>query len=119
VVGEFFDPKTRTVAIYRTKEGTPTTGDPELEAALADVPAEHHAQVKGMLDQLRQSTDVAQLRARSQGMEQMLEAGQVPEDQKPLMEYMVRVMEARVAELEAAGQETPEGTTEAAGQEAE
>ena len=38
-------------------------------------------------------------------MEQAAAGGQVPEEQKPMFEYMIKVMRARVAELEAANKE--------------
>ncbi len=103
VVKEYFDPKTRTVAIYRTKPGTPGGVDPELEAVLASVPAEAHEQIKGMVKQVRQSDDANRLRMMSTMMEQGLAEGQVPQEQRPISEYMLKVVKARLAELDAGG----------------
>jgi len=106
VVKKYFDPKTRTVAIYRTKEGAPTDMDPELAALLADVPQDQHEQVKMMIDQIKQATDPDRLRQRVERMEQMAGSDQAPEEQKAMFEYMVKVLKARLAELEAANEET-------------
>ena len=113
VVNEYFDPKTRTVAIYRTKGGTASEVDAELEAVLANVPPEAHEQIKGMIKQVQQSDDLSRLSGMTQMMEQGLAGGQVPEEQRALSEYMLEVIKARVAELEAAGNETAEQTAEA------
>ncbi len=113
VVKKYFDPKTRTVAIYRTKEGAPSA-DSELEAVLADMPAEAQAHIKKTIERIRQAEDPNQLRSRLEMMEQMLGSGQDPEEQKPVLEYMVKVIKTRMAELEAAGDpksETPQQGT--------
>ena len=105
VVAEYLDPKTRTVAIYRTKGGAAPAGDDELTAALADVPPEVHGQIRAMIKQIETTDDVDMLQQRSQGMEQM--ADRVPPDQKAVFDYTLKVMKARLAELEAA-----EGTSD-------
>ena len=106
VVKEYLDPKIRTVAIYRTKEGAASDTDPELEALLAGLPAEAAPQIKAAIRQIREATDLGQLRMRLQGMEQGLASGQIPEEQKALFEYMLNVLKTRVAELEAGEEET-------------
>jgi hypothetical protein len=113
VVNEYFDPKTRTVAFYRTKEGTTSDVDAELEAVLAGVPPEAHGQIKGMLKQVQQSDDLARLSGMAQMMEQSLTNEQVPEEQRALSEYMLEVIKARVAELEAAGDQATDEAAEA------
>ena len=113
VVNEYFDPKTRTVAIYRTKEGTTSDVDAELEAVLAGIPPEAHQQIKGMLKQVQQSDDLARLSGMAQMMEQNLTGEQVPEEQRALSEYMLEIIRARVAELEAAGDQATEEAAEA------
>ena len=105
VVAEYFDPQTRTVAIYRTKGGTVAAADPELEALLANLPPEAAPQIKGLIKEVRQSEDLANLQQRSQMMEQVSAGGQVPEDQKPIFEFILKTIKARVAELEAAANE--------------
>ena len=106
VLTEYFDPQTRTVAIYRTKEGTPTEEvDPELAALLAELPPEAAPRIKGMIKQLQESEDMKSLQLRLQMMEQAAAGGQVPDEQRPLFDYMIKVIEIRVAELEAAQEE--------------
>ena len=106
VLTEYFDPQTRTVAIYRTKEGTPTEEvDPELAALLAELPPEAAPRIKGMIKQLQESEDMKPLQQRLQMMEQAAAGGQVPDEQRPLFDYMIKVIEIRVAELEAAQEE--------------
>ncbi len=106
VVKKYFDPKTRTVAIYLTKEGTKTDSDPELEAVLASVPPEAVPQIKAMIAQLKQIPDANLLKQRLAVMEPALSSEEVPEEQKALLEYMVKIIKARVAELEAAQKES-------------
>jgi predicted Zn-dependent peptidase len=104
VVKEYLDPKTRTVAMYRTKtkEGGAATdsADPELDKLLASIPPEAHGQIKGGLQKIRASTDLAKLQQQSQMMEQMVSSGKVPEEQAPMMNYMLNAMKSRLAELE-------------------
>lgn len=106
VVKEYLDPKIRTVAIYRTKEGTTSDADPELEALLASLPAEAAPQIKGAIKQIKEATDLGQLRMQVQGMEQGLASGQIPEERKAMFEYVLKVLRTRVAELEAGEEET-------------
>lgn len=106
VVEKYMDAKTRTVAVYRTKEGSGTGADSELQALLAEVPEEGRQQVKSMIEQLEQADDAAMLQQRLQMMEPALESGQVPEEQRAVFEYMIKTMKARVAELEAANKES-------------
>jgi predicted Zn-dependent peptidase len=106
VVAEYFDPKTRTVAIYRTKEGTPTKEDPELAALLANMPPEAVPQVKAMIQQIKKANDLSMLQKQLQMMEQGLSSGQIPEERKAMMEYVIKTMTARAAELEAASKES-------------
>ena len=105
VVKEYFDPKLRTVAIYRTKEGAPSDEDSELAALIATLPPEAQGQVKQMLDQIKRSTDLGQLSKRLQMMEQIAGSPQMPEDQKAMLDYTIKMLKARVAELESAKKE--------------
>lgn len=100
VAKAYCDPKTRTVAIYRTKAGTTKDEDPEFAAAMGKLPPEAQAQVKAGLGRLKQATDGAKIAASVQQMEAMLASGQVPEEQKPVLAVMVKAAKARMAELE-------------------
>ena len=99
VVNEYFDPKTRTVSIYRTKGGTATERDPELEAVLATVPPERLEQTRAMMKRITESNDVNRLSSMLKMMEQGLSEGQIPDDQRPAFEYMLNILRARVAKL--------------------
>lgn len=105
VVKEYFDPKLRTVAIYRTKEGAPSDEDSELAALIAGLPPEAQGQVKQMLDQIKRSTNLDQLSKRLQMMEQIAGSPQMPEDQKAMLDYTIKMLKERMAELEAARKE--------------
>ncbi len=107
ILKTYFDHKTRTVAIYRTKaSASKESEDPELTAALAGVPAEVQGAIKQQLSKIKESKDLAKLQTSLQQMEQMLASGQVPDPQKPVLEMMMKAMKTRVAELEAASKET-------------
>ncbi|MFH1747359.1 MAG: pitrilysin family protein [Planctomycetota bacterium] len=107
VITEYMDIGTRTVAIYRTKGGTTIDeADAELDALLADLPPGAAPQVKAMIKQLKTAEDLDQLTKRLQMMEQAQATGQVPEEQRPLFEYMLKALKARVAELEASKKES-------------
>lgn len=105
MVKAYFDPKTRTVAIYRTKSGGSKDEDPELTAALAGMPAEMQGAMKMQLSQIKESNDLERLQNGIQRMEQAVSSGQVQEDQKGLMNVMMKAMKSRLAELEAAKKE--------------
>jgi predicted Zn-dependent peptidase len=106
LVGEYLDPKVRTVAIYRTKEGAEGDVDPELSAILAGLPPEAAGQVKAMIDRIQQAGDLDRLRVQLGSMQQALDSGNMPDEQKSMLEYMIKSIKARVAELEAAEKET-------------
>ncbi len=106
MVKTYFDPKTRTVAIYRTKAGATKDEDPELAAALASVPPEAQGMVKSQLTKIKESTDLEKLQSGVQRLEQAISSGQIPEEQKGVMNVMMKAMKSRVAELEAAKKES-------------
>lgn len=106
MVKTYLEPKTRTVAIYRTKPGASKDADPELSAALASLPAEAQGAVKMQLSKIKESNDLEKLQTGLQRLEQALASGQVPEEQKGLMNVMMKTMKSRVAELEAAKKES-------------
>lgn len=109
VVKDYFDAKTRTVALYRTKV-VPLEEekelDAELEALLATIPPEHHDRVRTMITQVKNSTDLARLQATATAMEQGVASEQLPEDQRAVFAYMLKVLKARVAELQGTDKET-------------
>ena len=108
VIKSYLDPKTRTVAVYRTKAGAASKelDDPELTAALAGVPAEVQAQIKQQLARIKESADPEKLQSGIQRLEQVAAAGQVPEEQKGIMNLMMKAMRSRLTELEGAKKET-------------
>jgi|CXWL01.1.fsa_nt_gi predicted Zn-dependent peptidase len=110
VVKEYMNPKLRTVAIYRTKAkqgGEPeTVEDPELTKLLASAPPEAHEQIKGSLKRIKESKDLEKLKSQSEKMEQMLSSGQVPAEQSGMLNFMLKAMKARIAELEAPTKES-------------
>ena len=106
MVKAYFDPKTRTVAIYRTKAGGSKEEDPDLAAALANLPAEMQGAIKMQLTKIKESTDLEKLQTVIQRMEQAMSSGQVPEEQKGITNVMLKAFKSRVAELEAAKKES-------------
>ena len=107
VVKDYFDPKTRTVAIYRTKVGAPSEGeDPELAAILEKLSPQQRDRTKAMITRIRESTDLDRLKPMLQIMEQGASSDQIPEEQKMMFEYVLKVLSARAAELEAADKES-------------
>ncbi len=106
VIKTYFDPKTRTVAIYRTKPGAAGPDDAELSAALASLPPEAQGMVKAQLAKIKETEDLEKLQQGLQRLEQVLASGAVPDEQKGLMAIMAKAMKSRVAELEAAKKET-------------
>jgi len=106
VIKSYFDPKTRTVCIYKTKPGAAQTEDPELSAALAALPPEAQTAVKMQLNKIKETQDVEKLQGTLQRLDQLLSSGSVPEEQKGLMNIMLKAMKSRLAELETAKKET-------------
>jgi len=108
VLQTYFDPKTRTVGIYRTKEVSPSEEavDPELAALLENVPQDAHAQIKLMLKRVAEEKDVEQLHKQADVMERALASGQVPEQRQPMLTYFVKVIKARLDELGASKKES-------------
>jgi predicted Zn-dependent peptidase len=95
VARAYFAEKNRSVATYRRKAGAAAA---EADAELAKLPAPMQAQARAMAAQIAKETDASRLR---QALEQMgAQAAQVPPQMKPMLEYMVSKIEARLAELE-------------------
>ncbi len=106
MVKTYFDPKTRTVAIYRTKAGGTKDEDPELAAALASMTAEEQGAIKMQLSKIKESTDLEKLRTGIQQMEQVMASGQLPEEKKGVVNLMLKAIKSRVAELETTKKES-------------
>jgi len=101
------------VATYKRKPGAATAGE---DADLAALPAPMRARAKQMAVQVMQATDPAELR---QGLEAMEAQGaQVPPQMKPMLDYMKKKMQVRIAELEAGGAAAPEAPADAAAKKA-
>lgn len=107
VVKQYFDPTTRTVAIYKTKPGGATKSeDPELDAVLANIPPDQHERTRGMIKHIKGSTDLVRLEGMMTMMEQGAASGEIPEGQKAMFEYMIKVLRSRVAELRSTEKES-------------
>ncbi len=107
VMEKFFDPKTRTVAIYRTKEGGASAPeDAELAALLKDVPVEAHGQIKTAVTQMKSMNDLEQLQRQVGMMEQAMASGQVPENRQAILGYFIKIMQTRIKTLEASKKES-------------
>jgi predicted Zn-dependent peptidase len=97
VAKTYFARENRSVATYLRKAGAAAPVD---DPALAALPAPMQAQARQMAMQIAKETDASRLRM---ALEQMgAQAAQVPPQMKPLLDYMVSKIEARLAELEAA-----------------
>jgi len=97
VAKTYFARENRSVATYLRKAGAAAPVD---DPALAALPAPMQAQARQMAMQIAKETDAARLRM---ALEQMgAQAAQVPPQMKPLLDFMVSKIEARLAELEAA-----------------
>ncbi|MCE1229137.1 MAG: insulinase family protein [Firmicutes bacterium] len=94
VAKDYLVKETRSVAIYTRKGGAAPT-DPELAA----LPAEAQGMVKAQLGRLEQVKDPAQLKAIVGQLEG--QAGQVPAEAKPVIDYMIKKVRERIAKLEA------------------
>jgi hypothetical protein len=112
VIKTYLDPKTRTVAIYKTKADAAEAGgaakseDPELIALLESLPPEMQDPVRMQLKGIKESTDLEKLQSALQRMEQLAASGGIPEDKKGIIDLLMKAMKSRVAELDAAGKET-------------
>ena len=97
VAKTYFARENRSVATYLRKAGAAA---PVEDPALAAMPAPMQAQARQMAMQIAKETDAARLRM---ALEQMgAQAAQVPPQMKPLIDFMVSKIEARLAELDAA-----------------
>ena len=104
VARTYFTDENRAVAIYTRKaaaagEAAPSdagTSDPEFAALSPQL----QAMLKPQLQQLAKASDAAKLKQGLEQMSQALDAGQVPPEIKPALEYFRKQIEKRIAELE-------------------
>jgi len=95
VARQYFGENNRSIATYRRKAGT---GAAEADAALAELPAPMQAQARAAAAQIAKETDAEKLKA---GLAQMQsQAAQIPPQMKPMVDYIMSKVEARIAELE-------------------
>lgn len=116
VLKSYCDPTTRTVAIYTTKkkeggaaapaDSAAPAGGTDVDAALASLPPEAVAQVKGQLAKIKESTDTAKLEDGIQKVSQMLGMEGMPEPQKAVLNITLNAMKTRLAELQPAKKES-------------
>lgn len=101
IVRKYFDPKTRTVAIYKTKKKVAHEEDSELDRILRAVPAENRDQTKMMIQRLKTLDDIDHLGQMIGMFEQGLSSGQITEDRKAVTQYMIKIVRERLDELNA------------------
>jgi predicted Zn-dependent peptidase len=97
VAKKYFEPTNRSVATYTRKSGSASE---EIDPELAGMDEQTRAGIKQMLGRLAQQTDVGRLQMMARMMES--QKGQAPPDQRAAMEYIVKKVKERIAELEAA-----------------
>ncbi len=95
VARTYFTEKNRSVATYTRKAGAETAAE---DPALAGLPAPMQAQARQVAAQIAKATDLAQLKANLEQM--MAQAAQVPPQMKPMIDFIVAKVNARIAELE-------------------
>ncbi|MCX5652342.1 MAG: pitrilysin family protein [Planctomycetota bacterium] len=95
VAKTYFTEKNRSVATYTRKAGAETAAE---DPALAGLPAPMQAQARQIAAQIAKATDLAQLKANLEQM--MAQAAQVPPQMKPMIDFIVAKVNARIAELE-------------------
>ncbi|MFM9957156.1 MAG: M16 family metallopeptidase [Phycisphaerales bacterium] len=101
VANKYFEPKNRSVAIYKRKPGSAPAGeDPEFTRVTAKMPGPMKSGMKKQLEMITKETDAAKLKeglAQFEGMK-----AQLPEEMKPVGEFLVKKIQERIAELEKA-----------------
>jgi hypothetical protein len=96
VANTYFAKTNRSVATYRRKAGEAVAVDPELAA----LPAPAQGMARQAAKKISEETDLAKLR---EGLAQMeAQAAQVPPQMAPVLEFLRKKMNDRIAELEKA-----------------
>lgn len=123
VVKKYFDPKTRTVAIYRTKkkesQELTQTKDPEhgsdqnqevkalsgLDHILLKVPEQNRGMTKMMIQRLAKLDDMDRLMQMKKMFVNGLANGRITEDRREVAEYMIEVVQKRMDKLNSLNKE--------------
>jgi predicted Zn-dependent peptidase len=100
VAKKYFEPTNRSVAIYKRKAGSASE---ELPPELAGVDEQTRAGIMQTLRQLKAAKDPQRLQMFLTMMES--QKGQASAEERPAVEYMIKKLKERIAELEAAPQE--------------
>lgn len=103
VAREYFAPHNRSVGLYYRLAGTSAEA---LPPEVAELPPQARQMVEAQIRQLRQVTDPAQMEQIVTQIES--QRGQVPEEMRAALEVILRVAQARLAELRAGGADAPE-----------
>lgn len=99
VANKYFDAKNRSVATYKRKAGSAPVGeDAEFTRLTAKMPGPMKSGMKKQLAEIAKETDAGKLKEALGQVEQI--KGQVPDQMKPVFEYMVKKVQERIAELE-------------------
>jgi predicted Zn-dependent peptidase len=94
VANQYFDKTNRSVATYTRKAGATMAADPELAA----LPGPMQGMARQAAKKIGEEKDADKLK---EGLTQLRDqAAQVPPQMAPVMEYLLKKMEARIAELE-------------------
>ena len=94
VANQYFDKTNRSVATYTRKAGATMAADPELAA----LPGPMQGMARQAAKKIGEEKDADKLK---EGLTQLRDqAAQVPPQMAPVMEYLMKKMEARIAELE-------------------
>ena len=94
VANQYFDKTNRSVATYTRKAGATMAADPELAA----LPGPMQGMARQAAKKISEEKDADKLK---EGLTQLRDqAAQVPPQMAPVMEYLLKKMEARIAELE-------------------
>lgn len=103
VANKYFDPKSRSVVIYKRKAGTAPAGeeDPEFTAVASKLPGPMKGQLKKQLEMIAKETNVEQLKEGMAQFEQMKD--RLPPEMQPLGDYLMKKTRERVEQLEKGG----------------
>ena len=94
VANQYFDKTNRSVATYTRKAGATVAADPELAA----LPGPMQGMARQAAKKISEEKDAGKLK---EGLTQLRDqAAQVPPQMAPVMEYLMKKMEARITELE-------------------
>jgi predicted Zn-dependent peptidase len=96
VANQYFGKNNRSVATYTRKAGAAPAADPDVAA----LPAPMQAMARQAAKKIAEEKDAAKLKEGLAQLEQ--QAAQVPPQMAPVLDYLKKKMNARLAELEAA-----------------